>query len=398
MYRLILVDDEPWALSGLEEIINWAGEGFEICGRCTSAAEALKVMERCDADVVFTDIRMPRMNGLELISAVKQQKAESECVIISAYSDFEAARRAIRHRAAGYLLKPLEKNEVLEMARRIKDQLDAKNSGSHYLSIEDKGALEYAARRLDRNSRGSRCCLVISQLPLKGRARGAGEIKIRGYPLYVYFYSSNEEKLPAGGGAAYSRWHESSRDLSAMLQEAETAGNGQFSYAGHPLVADIQFYIGRNYEKNISLKSIAKDFLLSESYICELFKKYSGETLIKFLNKVRLHNARRLLEHSDLSVKDVYQRAGFSDYSYFDRSFKRIFGLNPEALRGQAQGCINYDLPRTASPPPPPWAARLLAFIQRVKKGMKRRLQSPAFQRRNPGYGPRPSNQPARRS
>jgi two-component system response regulator YesN len=74
MYRLILVDDEPWALSGLEEIINWAEEGFEICGRCTNAMEALKVMERCDADVVFTDIRMPRMNGLELISAIKQQK------------------------------------------------------------------------------------------------------------------------------------------------------------------------------------------------------------------------------------------------------------------------------------------------------------------------------------
>lgn len=359
MYRVILVDDEPWALSGLEEIIDWAAEGFEICGRCTNAAEALEVMDRCDAEVLFTDIRMPRMNGLELVSAVKQQKPEAECVIISAYSDFEAARRAIRHRAAGYLLKPLEKDEVLEMARRVRDQLDARDAGSHYLSIDDTEALAYAVRRLDRNSRGSQCCVLISQSPLKSGGREIWEIKIRDYDLYVYFYSSNEKNLPpeyTGGPApARSRWHENHRDLSAMLREAEAAGNGQFSFVDHPLAADIQFYIGVNFGKNISLRSIAKDFLLSESYLCELFKKHSGETIIKFLNKVRLCNARRLLEHSDLSIKQVYQRTGFSDYSYFDRSFKRLFGITPETLRGQAEsipgrGSVNFELPWKQNP------------------------------------------------
>ncbi|MDR3174280.1 MAG: response regulator, partial [Treponema sp.] len=356
MYRLILVDDEPWALSGLEEIIDWTAEGFEICGRCTGAMEALEIMKRCDADVIFTDIRMPRMNGLELISAVKQQKPDAECVIISAYSDFEVARKAIWYQTAGYILKPLERSEVLEMARRIKGQLDAKNTGSHYLNIEDLGTLEHAIQWLDQNSRASRCCIVISRRPIKNKGQDIWEIGILGYPLYVYFCSSNEKTLPFqcrnDGSMARSRWHENRRDLSVMFKEAEAAGNGRFSYAEHFLVADIQFYIGVNFAKNISLKSIAKDFLLSESYLCELFKKHSGETIIKFLNRVRLHNARRLLEHSDLSIKDVYQQTGFSDYSYFDRSFKRIFGINPEALRSQAQGknrgkgCVNFDLPR----------------------------------------------------
>ncbi|MDR0642800.1 MAG: response regulator, partial [Treponema sp.] len=241
MYRLILVDDEPWALSGLEEIIDWAAEGFEICGRCTAAAEAMDIMKRRDVDVIFTDIRMPRMNGLELISAVKQQKPEVECVIISAYSDFEVARKAIRYQAAGYILKPLEKAEVTEMARRVKSRLDAKNTGSHYLDIEDQGALEYTARWLDRNSRASLCCVIISRNPIKSGAPEILEIKIQGYPLYVYFCSSNEKNLPPrydnGDSRARSKWHENRNDLSSMLREAEAAGNGRFSYVEHPLVA-----------------------------------------------------------------------------------------------------------------------------------------------------------------
>jgi two-component system response regulator YesN len=364
MYRLILVDDEPWALSGLEEIIDWAAEGFEICGRCTGAKEALEIMKRHEADVIFTDIRMPRMNGLELISAIKQQKPEAVCVIISAYKDFEAARKAIQYQAAGYILKPLERGEVLEMARRVKGRLNAKSTGSHCLNIEDLRTLEYTIQRLDQNSRASLCCIVISRNPVKSRAREIWEIKILGYPLYVYFCSSNERNPPSlyknNGTAACSRWHKNRKDLSAMFQEAEAAGNGQFSYVNHPLAADIQFYIGVNFGKSISLRSIAKDFLLSESYLCELFKKHSGETTIKFLNKVRLHNARRLLEYSDLSIKDVYQRTGFSDYSYFDRSFKRIFGINPEALRSRTQNkkrgkdCVNFDHPQYVYTPPPP--------------------------------------------
>jgi two-component system response regulator YesN len=351
MYRVILVDDEPWALSGLEDIIDWNEAGFEICGRCAGAAEALEAMEQYDADAVFTDIRMPKTDGLELVSVIKRQKPGVECVIISAYSDFEVARKAIQYRAAGYIVKPLEKNEVLDMAGRVKDQLDAKNSGPYYLELGDRDALARAIQWLDRNSRGSQCCLMISPTPLKNQAPGIREIKIRDYPLYLSFYSANEKTLPEEyRGLALSKWHEGCGDLCAMLQEAAAAGNGQFSYAGHHLVADIQFYIGSNFGRDISLAHIAKQFLLSENYLCELFKKHSGDTIIKFLNKTRLHNARRLLEHSSLSIKEIYDHVGFRDYSYFDRSFKRMFNITPETFRNQSEkagerGCVNFDLP-----------------------------------------------------
>jgi two-component system response regulator YesN len=112
-----------------------------------------------------------------------------------------------------------------------------------------------------------------------------------------------------------------------MIWEAAAAGNGQFIYADHPPVASIQFYISRNYGEEFSLVRLARQFFISESYLCELFKKHTGDTVIDFTNNVKLQNARYLLEHTDIRLKEAIQEAGFSDYSYFGRSFKRLFGI-----------------------------------------------------------------------
>ena len=67
MYTVVIVDDEPWALQGLAEIIDWNNEGFSIIGQFTDPDEAFEFLCKKEPDVVFTDIRMPGLSGLDLI-------------------------------------------------------------------------------------------------------------------------------------------------------------------------------------------------------------------------------------------------------------------------------------------------------------------------------------------
>jgi len=268
MYGVILTDDEPWALIGLSKIINWEDFGFTIRASCKNAAEALAVLEQEGADVLFTDLRMPDVDGVDLISQVKLRSPETECIIVSAYSDFEVARKALAYRAAGYILKPLNRGEVTDLIRRIKTVLDGKNRDTLLLDPQNSQSVEMALKYLDKKCNNSWYCVLLSPVPsdMQGISMGSiTRITIQGSSLFAYLYARNERKLPEWaenrGGWAVSRWHEHHRGLPQMLLEASAAGCGAFSYVEHPIVSSIQFYIGACPDADISIKNIAELFL-----------------------------------------------------------------------------------------------------------------------------------------
>lgn len=96
MYTVVIIDDEPWALQGLAEIIDWEAAGFSIEGKFTNSEEAFAFLCEKEPDVVFTDVRMPGFSGLDLIEMSYRKGLKCEFVLISSYEDFEAAQRAIR--------------------------------------------------------------------------------------------------------------------------------------------------------------------------------------------------------------------------------------------------------------------------------------------------------------
>ncbi|RTE10179.1 response regulator transcription factor [Paenibacillus whitsoniae] len=106
MYKVILVDDEPFALEGLKLTVEWEELGFEIAGMCENGEEAFAVIEACQPELVVTDIRMPVIDGLELIDRVQKAGCDPVFIIVSGYNDFEYARSAIRYGVKHYLLKP----------------------------------------------------------------------------------------------------------------------------------------------------------------------------------------------------------------------------------------------------------------------------------------------------
>ncbi len=118
--RVLLIDDEPGALEGMQLWIDWEGLGYEVCGMCGNGAEGLQMIEQLQPDVVLTDINMPVMNGLEMIKRWQEQgERPVRFVILSGYSEFEYARKALRYNVTHYLLKPMDEEEAERELRSI---------------------------------------------------------------------------------------------------------------------------------------------------------------------------------------------------------------------------------------------------------------------------------------
>ena len=114
MIKVMIADDEPFIRQGLKILINWEQYGFEICGEAANGKEALELMEREEYDLVITDIKMPGMNGLELIEHTWEKVSRhTRFIILSGFYEFEYARKAIKYGVVDYVLKPVQMEELI---------------------------------------------------------------------------------------------------------------------------------------------------------------------------------------------------------------------------------------------------------------------------------------------
>ncbi|MDQ0173234.1 response regulator transcription factor [Paenibacillus tundrae] len=119
MYRVFLVDDEPSIREGLTTIINWEEYGFEVIGTAASGREAIERFDELKPDLTIIDIRMPGMTGLDVIEEVREHHADAHFLILSGYADFDYAKKAISFGVDGYLLKPVDEEEIISELQRI---------------------------------------------------------------------------------------------------------------------------------------------------------------------------------------------------------------------------------------------------------------------------------------
>lgn len=124
LYRVMLVDDEEEVRSAMERRINWEEIGFKVVATAENGEDALEKAEQQPIDVVMTDIQMPFMDGLEMLTKLKDQMPGIKSVIFSGYDEFEYAKEAIRLEAEEYILKPIDANEMRQVFIRIKERLD----------------------------------------------------------------------------------------------------------------------------------------------------------------------------------------------------------------------------------------------------------------------------------
>ena len=118
-YRLVLAEDEPEAADNIDDIIRLYCPGFELAGVAENGEEGLELARRHHPDLLLTDIKMPIMNGIELIKRLHGEMPEIKTVILSGYQDFEYARSALQYGAVDYLLKPISPSTLQTTLGRI---------------------------------------------------------------------------------------------------------------------------------------------------------------------------------------------------------------------------------------------------------------------------------------
>ncbi len=125
MYRVGLVDDERLIIRGLSTVIPWAELGCEIAGTAHDGVSGLELIRSIRPDIVLTDIRMPNMDGLTMLAAIRSEFPGIQMSVLTAYRDFEYARKAITLGVCRYLLKPSNLDELQEAVKLMVSRLDA---------------------------------------------------------------------------------------------------------------------------------------------------------------------------------------------------------------------------------------------------------------------------------
>lgn len=123
MIKVLLVDDEPFILQGLKVLINWDGLTCEVVSTASNGVEAYEYVKKNPVDLIITDIKMPEMNGLELLKKLRNEGFNDiEVIILSGYKDFEYAMEGMKYGCCGYVLKPVEKEELSSLIRKVAEK------------------------------------------------------------------------------------------------------------------------------------------------------------------------------------------------------------------------------------------------------------------------------------
>ena len=488
MHSVILADDEPYILQGLEKKIDWTSMGFQIVAKASNGEECLQLINMHRPDLVITDIRMPGINGLHLLERIRSRNDEILVVFISGYSEFEYARKALELGALSYLLKPIGKQELRHVLEKAFERIEGRRS-------ESRAKMERAADEtlefLANLPPGIDSSIILDKLQLKGRydsflciaeePRDDGSILQRcsndhieittlrpGTAVWIHILNipvSEVERLvseilhlrnDSGCSVGISRSETKLHKISELIRNAKNAcfssfvtgaagcyrsatspepilqmimndfemlftmGNegklhrlmDEFStmcqaerpsmqeivafyngvmdmsnrysisrkmpfYADAPVadteqlyrkftniqnmvehlhdvihelfestargalirdssadtVAAIKQYIRKNLDADLSAESLSGIFHAEKSQLAALFRSETGKSLNEFIREARIDHACFLLQHTHMSIQEISDMCGFSDYFYFAKQFKREKGVTATEYR-----------------------------------------------------------------
>lgn len=121
MFKMIIADDEQIILDGIKESIDWWSFDIHVIGTALNGVEALEIAKIHRPDIIITDIRMPGLNGLELIGELKKLRQDAKIIVISAYEQFTYAQEAISLGVLSFLTKPLKKQQIIDEVIKARD-------------------------------------------------------------------------------------------------------------------------------------------------------------------------------------------------------------------------------------------------------------------------------------
>lgn len=393
MYKTLFVDDERLIREGISNLIDWERITGQELTLAENAKVALKYLEHEKYEIVISDIYMQDMNGIELAKCIKGKWPDVVVILLSAYEDFDYARKAIEAGVFKYLLKPVIPEEledaVNEAISQVKINEETKKRIDHSQEV-----LEDYRRELKKN---------LWKDILSGNMRNEDEIFERFEkmnmsknisPIYVVVYKTDDESmlyqnqvaidkvvsscfegyidtvfmdnyivillkkenaksvLYAFGDLVKEMFHfevymgegKTVKDLSTLHMSVESAKyNIQKNRANKKdeptqiVLAAVEMIRKEIENVDFNINTIANALYLTPVYFSRVFKRKMGMTCIDFIKNYRINLAKELLQNTDLSIQQISEKTGYATVYYFSQQFKQVTGESPGSFRKKRQ-------------------------------------------------------------
>lgn len=260
MYKIVIIDDEPIIVRGLERTVKWEELGCTVVGTACNGLEGMELIREEKPDILISDICMPGMDGLAMIAALKSELPNMEITILTGFRDFDYAQQAIRLGVCRFLLKPSIMEELNEAIRTMVDRLDAKTRmhKAQEEPVQEKSAEGKEEKEGPENAAGS---FIVKNALSFMEDNYAERLKLADVADHVYV----------------SQWH-----LSKLLNKY--TGQNFSELLNHVRMEKAKELLG---DPSLRISDIAEEVgFLDMAHFSRVFKKLAGVSANEYRNTV----------------------------------------------------------------------------------------------------------------
>ncbi|OCA85977.1 hypothetical protein A8F94_14115 [Bacillus sp. FJAT-27225] len=345
MFTVIIVDDEPIIKKSLTKLIEMKFPHFKVVGYAQDGKEALTLTRNLRPNLIITDIRMPEMDGIELIQTVETMGFDSKIVVVSGFDEFEYAQHALRHGAIDYLLKPIKPELFYKMLEKVENQLKSQKSLTEESSEWLLKCKEYSEEFITYlwGARKSECEELLLACYQEMTAKKVNSMLVKELFLNLYHFVKRGissrlgrelicEELEAGPVnheiediiKHINRWFTT---ITNHVQESKNWGSSV------KINLAVEFIKDRFTDPNLTLQHVAESVNMSPAYFSRQFKDEYGKSFIQYLTELRMEQTKKLLMDIRLKTYEIAELAGYNDYPHFTKTFKKYYKMSPSEYR-----------------------------------------------------------------
>lgn len=362
-YRVVIIDDEPWTRDVIKSLGEWETLGLEVVGEASDGEYGLALIGQLKPEIILTDVRMPHLNGIDLLERLRSEGNPAKVIIISGYDDFSYTRSAFKLNANDYLLKPVKPEELNEQLRRCVEELNAQHQSYTQSEFDLEGFMnvEWVNDYFVLRNKASECLYADDTETLRAlfkridslvteRAGAAIPEKLiiciyydllSGLQRFIVSSGYRIDDVYAGRETSFvfSRGCTIEQILSHVLELYNAASHGVSNLIktrGRVDVRKIESYIAENYLSGLTLEQTAERFYISKEYLSKIFRSTAGESFADYNATLKMGKAKELISRG-IPLKEIGLMVGYTDQAHFYKAFKKRFGVTP----GEMQRDIN---------------------------------------------------------
>ena len=360
-YKVVIIDDEPWTREVIKQLADWEALELTVAGEASDGEYGLELIRLTSPDIILTDVKMPHLNGIDLIDILRKENNDTPVIFISGYDDYNYIRSALKLSAVDYLLKPIKQEElnhqlsncVRLLAGRKEDKEDIGNPepgfldaiwASRFYALRDN--LLSSLNSSDRNIIKQKCD-EIYQLISKNEEETLSKSNL----VCIYYtlmntlenfilsrdfvpkeiFQNNHISFVFSRDCSPKEMMDFVQKLYCLASERIQEHNRNRNRLD---ISRIKKYMEEHYTEGITLELTATAYYVSKEYLSKTFKAATGKGFLEYLTELRMERARELILDYKVPLKEVGEMVGYLDQAHFYKTFKKYFGKTPGEIRG----------------------------------------------------------------